>query len=761
MHRVTALVRRVSSIALLSVATAKLSGGQELRFNAPVGADTAQAMSALAVQALAVYKDSNRDRYLDNLFRLQIVTGRYADASKTLTSLRALRGNRVSLSATATNVLYAVLAAARQRSSDTAFDETLGRDFRDALARLDDKTSALAIRALGVSRLAQERAVGRLLQQQQGRQTISVTDALQLIKAYQVQQAFRTMVPLARPLVAADDDRRYIIEKNIAVRTPDGATVCTMVVRPRAAARRLPALLDFTIYADTATNLLDARRAASNGYVGVIGLTRGKLCSPDQPVPYEHDGADAAALIDWIAAQPWSDSRVGMYGGSYEGFTQWAAAKHMPKALKTIIPAVAAAPGIDVPMDGNLFLSFVYPWPFYTTNLKTLDDSTYNDFARWSRLNRDWYASGRAYRDLDKIDGTPNPIFDDWLAHPSYDSYWQSMIPYKEDFARVDIPVLQTAGYYYGGPGAAVYYLTEHYRHNPRAEDYLVIGPYDHVLGQRGLVTALGDTIYEVGGYKVDPVAVTDFGDLRYQWFDYIFKGAPKPAILKDKINYEVMGANEWKHAPSIAAMSNQALRYYLIALRVGITYRAGDRNPHTTTTVAQAVEFRDRSDVDRRIPGGGIVDAEIDTLNGIAFVSNPLLSPIETSGLFSGHLEFTTNKKDFDLNISLYELTASNEYVLLSTYWTRMSALDGIESRRLLRPGMREIVDFQSVRLTSRRMAPGSRIVVLLSVIKQPDMQINYGTGKDVSDETIDDANEPLIIKWFGDSFVDVPIRL
>jgi hypothetical protein len=57
--------------------------------------------------------------------------------------------------------------------------------------------------------------------------------------------------------------------------------------------------------------------------------------------------------------------------------------------------------------------------------------------------------------------------------------------------------------------------------------------------------------------------------------------------------------------------------------------------------------------------------------------------------------------------------------------------------------------------------MAAGSRIVVLLTVIKQPDMQINYGTGKDVSDETIADANEPLIIKWFGDSFVEIPIRL
>ncbi len=57
--------------------------------------------------------------------------------------------------------------------------------------------------------------------------------------------------------------------------------------------------------------------------------------------------------------------------------------------------------------------------------------------------------------------------------------------------------------------------------------------------------------------------------------------------------------------------------------------------------------------------------------------------------------------------------------------------------------------------------MQPGSRIVVSINVIKQPGMQINYGTGKDVSDETIADAKEPLWIRWFGDTFVEVPIRL
>jgi hypothetical protein len=753
---------RCFSFAAFSVACASLVSAQELSFpNSIAGNDTARTMAALAQNAIGVYKDNDRDRYLDNLFRLQIVAGRYADATKTLTALRALRGNRVSLSATAGDALFAILATAKQRGDSAHFDDAFRQAFHDGIARLDDRTSALAIRALGISHFGLDRDVDRAQPQRNGKDAISLTDALQLIKAYQIQQTFRTIVPLAGPLVAGDDARRYVIDRNIQVRTPDGATVCTMVVRQRSVARRLPALLNFTIYADSESNLADARRAASNGYVGVIGLTRGKECSPDKPVPYEHDGSDAAALIDWIAGQPWSDGRVGMYGGSYEGFTQWAAAKHMPNALKTIIPAVAVAPGIDVPMDGNLFLSFVYPWPFYTLDLKGLDDTTYFNFARWNRLNHDWYVSGRAYRELDRIDGTPNPVFDTWIAHPTYDSYWQSMIPYEKEFANIKIPVLQTAGYYFGGPGAAVYYLTQHYQYNRNAEDYLVIGPYDHVLGQRGLVTALGDTTYVLGRYKVDPVALTDFGELRYQWFDYIFKGATKPALLKDKVNYQVTGANLWKHAPSIAGMSDQALRYYLIALRSGDSYRLTERNPATTTTVLQQVDLADRTDVDRRPAGGGIVATAIDTWNGISFVSNPLLSPIEISGRFSGRLEFITNKKDFDVNISLYELTAKNEYVLLSTYWARASAIDDLTTRHLLTPGRRERLDFKSVRLMSHQAQPGSRIVVLVNIIKQPDMQINYGTGKDVSDETAADANEPLSIKWFGDTFIDVPIRM
>ena len=95
-----------------------------------------------------------------------------------------------------------------------------------------------------------------------------------------------------------------------------------------------------------------------------------------------HDGPDADSLIAWVAQQPWSDGRVGMFGGSYEGFTQWAAAKHPPQALKAIMPSVSFYPGVDFPMDGGVFMNYGFPWPLYTTDNKYLDDAVYFDSGR-------------------------------------------------------------------------------------------------------------------------------------------------------------------------------------------------------------------------------------------------------------------------------------------------------------------------------------------------------------------------------------------
>jgi putative CocE/NonD family hydrolase len=726
----------------------------------------AKSMPDLAKAVIGAYHDDDQARYLDTLFRLQIVAGQYAQASDSLTKLRALRANDPSPGVAAKDIQYAIflrakaLAASQPISADRAFPTA----FREVMEPLDDRTSALVVRALvpystGISLHSPiEETLRAALRTRKGKTDLPLADAISLLRAYQVAETYRAMAPLTAGLIAEDDQRRYLID-SIPVAMGDGASVCALIVRPRAADKPLPTLLEFTIYADPQVNLSEARRAASNGYVGVEGTSRGKLCSPGPIVPNEQDGADAAALIDWIARQPWSDGRVGMYGGSYDGFTQWAAAKHRPAALKAMMPAVTEAPGIDSPTEGGIIQSFNYYWPFYVTDNNTLDDAPFNDRERFNRLYRQWYKTGVSYRSMDKLDGPPNPIWDRWLDHPSYDAYWQAMIPFGDEFAHIHIPVLTTTGYYDGGQIGALYYLTEHYKHDPKAEHYLVVGPYDHHGGNRGTVDVLGDQSDVVFGYKMDPAAQIDLGELRFQWFDYVFKAGPKPAILRDKINYEVMGANTWRHAPSIATMADRRLKLHLSDARTGPFFTLAQK-PRAGGSVTLTENLADRSDIDRVSPASGdIEDPVLDTDGAVTFESAPFDHAVQLNGLFSGHLAFTTNKKDFDFQVSLYELTPQGKYFQLSYYLARASSVPDHTTRHLLKPGMRQHLDFTAGRATSRQFQPGSRLVVMISTVKQPGVQINYGTGKDVSDETIEDAGPPLTITWSGDSFIEAPL--
>jgi len=760
-------------VVLLSLVTVRVSTAQQIDVpQAAMASDSALSaeMPQLALRLIPLYREADREKYLDNLFRLQMAGGRYAEAGETM---RALRDHRIAANRArqaASTLPYEIFARAKaaQLGQAIPFDDSFKGAYRLVVSLLDDRTAANQLRwVFGTSpyRLQNNlrEAVGRLKMNQ----TMSLADAVDLVRKYlaaEVYSSFQTMIP---GLEYEDDLRRYLVERNVQVRTTDGATVCVLLVRPRAMSRA-PALLNFTIYADSAQTMNEARRTASNGYVGVEGYTRGKACSPDKPIPIEHDGSDARAVIEWISRQSWSDGRVGMYGGSYEGFTQWAAAKRMPKALKALMPSVTFAPGIDFPMDGNVFTNYAYPWPFYTTNVKTLDNRTYNDEARWQKLNRELYVSGRAYRDLDKIDGTPNPIFNRWLDHPTYDSYWQAAIPYGKEFAAINIPVLTTTGYYDGGQMGALYYFAQHYKYNPSADHYLIVGPYDHISGQRGTLSPLGSQASDLRGYELDSIAQIDIGELRYQWFNYVLKGGPKPGLLQNKVNYEVMGANVWKHAPTLASMAEKRLRFHLSSVRSGENYRLREMRVTDDSFIPQTVNLADRTDVNRMSPDGDVIDQTSDTWpivtkainpwNGIVFVSDPVTSAVEISGLFSGMLDFNTNKKDFDFGVTLYELTAAGEYVQLSYHWQRASYAGHRSQRRLLRPNRRQQLKFESGRLTSRQFRPGSRLVVVLGILKQLGEQINYGSGKEVSAETIADAAVPLEIKWYGTSFIDIP---
>jgi putative CocE/NonD family hydrolase len=535
-----------------------------------------------------------------------------------------------------------------------------------------------------------------------------------------------------------------------AIRTKTGATISAIVVRKKNVTGKQPATLFHHIYTDTAYNLREAKESALRGYVGVVSDPRGKRLSPDAPAPWEHDVEDTNAVIEWISKQPWSDGQVGMYGYSYMGFAQWAAAKNRHPALKTIVPAAASFPGNGLPMQNNVFLNANYAWPFHVMNNKFLDYPIFNDRARWNSMFQKWYESGRPYREIDQVEGPPNPLLRKQMLHPSYDAYWKAMQPYKEEFAKINIPVLTLTGYYDTANSAAVNYLVDHYTYNPRANHYLVIGPYSH----GGVDDAVKNTV--VNGYTIDPAAQINAVELTYQWFDYVMKGGPKPAMLKDRINYEAMGANEWRSAPSITAMSMKK-KLYLSSTKAGERYTLTAAKPGAGS-LEQTVDFADRKTSNNLSPQGAI-ETQIDFPTRLVFVSEPFEEAVSFDGMLSGELKATIDKRDFDFTIALYEQMPDGKYFNLSYYLGRASYADDMATRKLLKPGEARVLPFSRTPLMSRQMSKGSRLVLLVTVNKNAFSQVNYGTGKDVSDESIADAKEPLHVKWHTDSFVEVPL--
>jgi len=326
------------------------------------------------------------------------------------------------------------------------------------------------------------------------------------------------------------------------------------------------------------------------------------------------------------------------------------------------------------------------------------------------------------------------------------------MIPFAKQFARIDIPVLAITGYYAGGEAGTLYYFSQHQRYKPKADHTLLIGPYDDSRVQGGHSALLRD-------YPLDSVALIDLRELRYLWFDHVFKGAPSPALLQDRVNYEVMGANQWRHAPSLEAMANASLRLYLDP--GADQHRLAQTGPATTAFLPQTIDLADRRDAKTALPPTNIVGKSPALSHGIAYLSEPLRQPLELNGLLKGSLDFKVNKMDLDLSIALYELLPNGNYVLLcNPYEFRASyAADRIH-RHLLKAGERQQLTFTSERMSSRMIQAGSRLVLVLGIVKQPDREIDYGTGNDVSAESIKDAGSPIRILWYGASYIELPIR-
>jgi len=711
------------------------------------------ALPGLACQALPNTAPHTAERQ-ELHFRLLFTCGRYEQALESLGEWtrhrRTPSGETVEPWLRLELYARATLQAAREKSP---FAEAFRAVFAEEFATLGDLAAIDTAWMLGLPPPVARANLDRLLKQYSGRDSLKQAHLLDLLYWHSAWLTENAFAPELDAAVALDESNRFIVERGVQIRSKQGATLTADIVRPRRLTGPQPTALRFTIYSEPRLNFESARNAAARGYVGVLASARGKNLSTDRIQPWETEGLDTWAVIDWISHQPWSDGKVGMYGNSYDAFAQWAAAKSPHPALKTIVPSAASFPGNGLPMEHNVIQLANYGWPLQVTHDRFMGDRALFDRNRWSSLLENWFTSGRPLREIDAIDGTPNPILQEQMRHPSFDAYWQAMQPYGKEFAKIRIPVLTFTGYFDDARTPAVNYLVDHYRYAKNPAHYLVIGPWAHLENISVRKSA------EVNGYTIDPAGNVDTTALVFQWFDHVLRGAPLPALLADRINYQVMGSNTWGHAASIAKMSDRTLRLYLSPGPAGERSTLSPRHPSGDAFAEQTVDFADRKTRNSLYPSSAWLEAADDGTH-LAYLSEPFDRPVCVCGLVKGELKATIDRQDFDFTWALYEATRDGKFFNLSYYLGRASYARDPTRRELLTPGKVATLPFTQTPLVAKQLAPGSRLMLLLTVNKNPYAQVNYGTGKDVSDESVADAGAPLNVQWHDTSFIDVPLR-
>lgn len=627
---------------------------------------------------------------------------------------------------------------------------------KDKFEDLDDEEFVQMSLALGWSVANAKSYITNILKQSQKKLKLSQNEMINIAVNTHLYHVLKAIIPIANEIAEREQKRRFVIEPDVLVRLENGIELSTTIVRRREQTKPNSTALQFTIYADEAAHVKTAMHAAAHGYIGIVANSRGKRSSHNDIVPWEHDGQDASQLINWITKQEWSNGTVVMYGGSYNGFTQWATAKHMPKGLKAMAPYVAANLITGLPYENNIALTGNFEWPLYVTNNKTVDNSIYSDWQRTRNIVNELYISGRPIVDIDKIAQAPSPWLQKWLAYPEDGPYYQNMVPHKEDYQHINIPVLSITGYFEGGQISALNYLHEHYKYNTNANHALLIGPYNHWSAQNKPRS-------HHSNYKLDPVALEkDTEEVVFEWFDHVLHGKPKPKLVQNKVNYQVMGANEWRFADSLQMLNQQTLSYFIKSSTPNAeqTYMMG-RSPSVQSEhyIEQTVDMTDRTE-QRNLAPRNVIQDSIELQGGIRIETPVFEQDMELTGSVSGYFDLSINKRDVDIGFNYYEVTAEGEAFHLNNYRSRASYADNISERRLLIPNKKRRVPIVNARFTSKLIKKGSKIVLVLNVNKNKDAQVNLGSGKLVNHEQISDAGEPLTLKWYLSSKINLPLK-
>jgi uncharacterized protein len=492
---------------------------------------------------------------------------------------------------------------------------------------------------------------------------------------------------------------------------------------------------------------------ASHGYIFALVDVRGRGNSGGEFEPFVNDPRDGHDLVEWFAKQPFCDGKVAMWGGSYAGFDQWAAAKEFPSHLATIVPAAAAHPGLDYPFPQNVGLRYDMQW-YTLTSGHTAQDNLFADQKFWRTKFLDAYKKYVPFKSLDSFVGNASANFQRVLQHPTQDAYYDAMVPTREQFQKITLPILTITAQYDGDELGALTYYRDHLANTSpevRAKHFLVIGPWDHA----GTRTPTD----EVGGVKFGPAAVIDLNDLHRQWYDWTMKNGPRPEFLKNQVAYYLLapgnkGANgEWKYADNFETLVANPKTFYLDSkngdangvFRSGsLTEKRANGGSDTFTYDPLDTTRGETIDgIDPKEKTAGIDQTYALSINkdGLVYHTEPLPNETPFIGCPAVTLWVSIDTPDVDLSAHLYEIQPDGTSIELWSDIRRLRYRDSLREAKLVKPGEIVRCDFNPGLFVARRLMKGSRLRLVVSSPNSTQWQKNYCSGGVVADETAKDA--------------------
>ncbi len=520
-------------------------------------------------------------------------------------------------------------------------------------------------------------------------------------------------------------------QMNVATEMRDGVLLRSDIYRPADNSKH-PVLLTRTPY-DKRYVKNTCEKAVARGFICIAQDVRGRFASDGEWYPFLHERQDGYDSVEWAAALPYCDGRVGMFGGSYVGATQWLAALDSPPHLVAMQPSVTAADYHEgwIYRGGALQQWFAETWTgeLSMENLdRSLTKATFPPAIVPHRARKVSIALLSMY--LNQF----APYYLDWLNHPEKGDYWTRW-EIDSHYARMPQFVLNVGGWYDIFRDGTLQNFSGMQKQGAtpaaRSAARLLIGPWYH-----------GPAGSHIGEIDFGTSANLDLAEVMLDWYDDILQNKPRKNSLRRPVRIFVMGINRWRNEDEWPLARTIYTNFYLHSAR-GANSRWGDgslsrdlaneEQPDTFTyNPEDPVPSRGGNLCcanDKRA-SGPFDQSTIETRKDVLVYTTPILGEdVEVTGPLAAELYVSSSAVDTDVTGKLVDVYPDGRSFNISEGILRLRYRESPESQKFLEPGQiyKVRVDLGA---TSNVFLAGHSIRLEISSSNFPNFDRNLNTA-------------------------------